>query len=528
MKRLPISIQTFEKIISGDMIYVDKTMYLHELVSKGTYYFLSRPRRFGKSLLLTTLKSFFQGKKHLFEGLFIYEKEKEWRGHPVVHIDYSLVEYKKSRDIFVQSLMSHLRMIAKKHGIVLKEELVGNAFTELVETLFEKHGPVVVLVDEYDKAMVDTLTDETRFDENRDVLRNLYGALKGLDNYLRFVMLTGVSRFAKVNVFSGLNNLTDISDNDDFANIVGFTQEELEGYFSEWVQKVNDRTFQVPPEELMAHIKFMYNGFSFDGKTKLYNPFSVLSLFTNLNFGNFWFSSGTPTFLIDLIKEQKQLPETFENLKTADLTGYISDIKNFPLYPLLYQTGYLTIKKVEYDGFSRSYYLGYPNEEVRQSFIRYIAAAFVGKDQYDIQPEALELRYSLRQGDTEAFTRRLQSFLADIPYQLHIPAEKYYHSLVYMMLRLVGVKLDMEKPTDKGRIDAVLELPDMVYVIEFKFGKKGGRIKRVKTLSRQAVEQIKKNKYYEPYLSGGKKIILFGMGFLNKELHGRAEVLEGG
>ncbi len=524
MKKLPISIQTFENVISGDMIYVDKTAHLWELIRKGKYYFLARPRRFGKSMILTTLKSYFEGKKELFEGLHIYEKEKEWKPHPVVHIDYSLVEYKKSRDIFEQSLRGHLRRIAGHFDLTLNEEVIGNAFTELIEKLYKKHGPVVVLVDEYDKAMVDTLTNEERFEENREVLRGLYGAMKGLDQYFRFVMLTGVSRFAKVNVFSGMNNLEDISENQAFATVTGFTQQELEDNFGEWIEKLNSHTFQMPPEELMGHIKFWYNGFSFDGVEKLYNPFSVLSLFSNLDFGNYWFSTGTPTFLIDLIKQQKQLPETFENLKVNDLTGSSNQIKNLPLIPLLYQTGYLTISKVEREGVRKYFFLDYPNEEVRHSFLTFVAAAFVGKD-FEIQPHGIELRHALRDEKYDEFLQYLRGVLADIPARLHIPKEAYYHSLIYMMLRLTGVQILLEKETDKGRIDAVLEFPDKVYIIEFKFNK-GSRVKRVKTLSLQALKQIKSKKYYEPYLPSGKRILLFGIGYLDKMLDGRVEVVQ--
>jgi len=523
MKKLPISIQTFKEIISRGLIYVDKTRYIWELTQKGKYYFFSRPRRFGKSLLITTLKSFFKGRKDLFEGLFIYEKEKEWKKHPVIHIDYSLVEYMKSRDIFDESLLNHLNDIASDYGIKLQKTIIADAFTELVKTLHEKHGQVVVLVDEYDKAMVDTLTDETRFKENREVLRGLYGAMKALDEYFRFVLLTGVSRFAKVNVFSGMNNLKDISMSGQFSNVAGFSQDELEEYFGEYLETVCKK-FNTSMPVLLEEVKTKYNGFSWNGVDKLYNPFSIFNFLIDKEFGNFWFSSGTPTFLIKLLNQKKQLPEALENAIATDLEGGTTQIKNLPVLPLLFQTGYLTIKKIEYEGFKRHFVLDYPNDEVRESFIRYIAADFVGKEQHEIQPEAFHLRETLREERFDDFITILQSFLADIPSRLHLPKEAYYHSLVYMMLRLVGVQLLLEKETDKGRIDAVLELPDKVYIIEFKFGTEK-KIKRVKTLSRQAIQQIEKRKYFEPYLASGKKILLFGVGYLDKQLDGRVKVL---
>lgn len=524
MKRLPISIQTFKDIREEDKIYVDKTRFIHNMSLKGKYYFLARPRRFGKSLLLTTLKSFFEGKKELFKGLYIYEKEKEWAKHPVVHLDYSLVTYMQGKEVFNISLLTQIKRIGSHHDITLSSEVPADAFSELIEKAYEKYGKVVVLIDEYDKPMVDTLTDEKRFKENREILKGLYGAIKGLDEYLRFVMLTGISRFSKVNIFSGMNNLEDISGDRNYSNIVGFTQEELEKNFSGWLKKLHDR-FQMPADEIMGHIKYWYNGFSFDGINRLYNPFSILSLFSKLEFENYWFSSGTPTFLIDLIKKQKQLPESFENIKVSDLTGSTSNINNLPLFPLLYQTGYLTIEKTIYDGITKRYILNYPNEEVRQSFIRYIAAAFVGKDQYEIQPEALALRDALLEERPSDFVAHLQSFFSDIPHQLHVPEEAYYHSLAYMMLRLVGVQLLLEKSTDKGRIDAVLDLPDKIYIIEFKFAQKKSRIKKASSLAKKAVQQIEEKRYFEPYLSSGKKIILFGLGYLNKQVAGVAKVL---
>lgn len=523
MKNLPISIQTFEKIIEGGYLYVDKTHYLNKLINQGAYFFLSRPRRFGKSLLLTTLKSFFQGREDLFRGLFIHSQEKEWKQHPVIHIDYSFVEYKKDRATFEKSLHNHLVRIGNEYKIKLENTIIADAFIELVQKLHQQLGKVVILVDEYDKPLVDTLSNEETFMENREVLRSLYGTMKGLDAYLRFVMLTGVSRFAKVSVFSGMNNLEDISMTDAYSQIVGFSQEELESYFKLHLEAVRDK-FKADDEEFMQAVRDKYNGFSWDGVHKLYNPFSLFKFLIDKNFGNYWFSTGTPTFLVDLIKKQKQLPEAFENLKANDLEGSSMQIKNLPLAPLLFQTGYLTIKRVEYEGFSQRFYLDYPNDEVRYAFMTYLAAAFVEKDEFEIQPEALELRDALREERPEDFIKRLQAFLSDIPARLHIPKEAYYHSLVYLMLRLVGMQLLLEKETDKGRIDAVLELPDKVYIIEFKFA--AGTEKQATTLSKQALQQIETKKYYEPYQSSGKKILLFGIGFLDKQLDGSLKTME--
>jgi len=524
MKELPISIQTFENIIERNMIYVDKTKFIYPLVNKGKYYFFARPRRFGKSLLLTTLKSFFQGKKELFKGLYIYDKVMDWTSYPVIHIDYSKVNYRDTKEIFTSSMLAHFQEIGNEYQVTITKKDISTAFNELVLKLHEKYQQkVVVLVDEYDKPLVDSLTKPEEFERNRLILSSLYGSMKAHDSYLRFVMLTGVSRFSKVSVFSGMNNLTDISQNEDFSTLVGFTQAELENYFSDYLAILANK-FKLSIAELLPGIKEWYNGFSFDGENKLYNPFSILALFTEFEFRNYWFSTGTPTFLIDLIKKQKQLPEEFEHLKVNDLTGSSQQIKNFPLIPLLYQTGYLTIEKAGRDGLRPYYFLNYPNEEVRYSFLTYITAAFLNKDEFDIQPEGLAIRDALIDENIPKFVEKFQSFLSDIPGRLHIPLEAYYHSLTYLMLRLVGAKCLLEKETDKGRIDAVLELPDKVYVIEFKFAK-NTKVKQVSTLSRRAMKQIKDKKYYEAYLSGNRRILLLGLGFLNKQLHGRIEEL---
>jgi len=477
---------------------------------------LSRPRRFGKSLLLSTLKAYFEGKAELFKGLFVYDKVKTWKKYPIIQLDYALIQYNKDTNTFETSLLSYLKSIAKDYGLIIEETIIPNYFTSLVMQLHKAHGPVVILVDEYDKPLVDSLTNEEQFYENRKVISGLYGTMKSLDPYLQFVMLTGVSRFAKVNVFSGMNNLDDISMSAKYSQIVGFSQEEIEQYFQAYLQDIQDK-FSTSKDILLANIRLQYNGFSWDGKNRLYNPFSFIKFLADQEFGNYWFATGTPSFLIQLIKEQKQLPERFENTKTNDLVGGGVNIKKLPLLALLFQTGYLTISKIEYDGFQQRFYLDYPNEEVRHSFLTYLLAGFAEKDEFEIRPEAVALRDALVEEKPAIFIQHLQSFIADIPGRLHLKKEAYYHSLVYMVFRLVGMRLLLEKETDKGRIDAVLELSDKVYIIEFKFAT-DKRTKRVATLAQKALKQIEDKQYYEAYLAAGKKVILLGIGFLEKQL----------
>jgi len=523
MKQLPIGIQTFEEIRKRDLLYVDKTDQILGLIQVGKYYFFARPRRFGKSLLLSTLKSFFEGRADLFKGLYLYNKIGQWTKHPVIYIDYSLIEYKKTKKDFEHSILSLLKSIADFHQVTIEQTLIPDYFRSLVQTLDTKYGKVVILVDEYDKALTDSLHLPERFTQNKEVLRSLYSTFKGLDAHIRFVMLTGVSRFSKIGIFSGLNNLEDISMDDRFSTIVGFTQDELEQNFSEHLNQLSKKTTFAMPF-LMTNIKYWYNGFSWDGINRLYNPFSLFNLFNKKAFNNYWFSTGTPTFLINLIKEQKKLPETFENIQTYDLVGSSESFKNFPLIPILFQTGYLTIDRIIMDGVRQVYQLTYPNEEVRHSLITYIAAEFINKDLYEIQPEAIKLRDALLKERPMEFIKYLQSFFADIPARLHLPKEAYYHSLVYMMLRLTGTQILLEKETDKGRIDGVLELSDKVYIIEFKFAT-NKRVKRVETLAQKAILQIEEKKYYEAFLASGKKIILFGIGFLDKKIAGQVKYI---
>lgn len=523
MQNLPIGIQTFEKLRTGNYLYVDKTKYIYDLISRDTYFFLSRPRRFGKSLLITTIKAFFEGKKELFEGLYIYDKVAKWKTCPVIHIDYSLINYKDGKEKFEAALIENLVAIGNQYSVKVTSKIVASAFVDLVQKLHSKHGRVVILVDEYDKPLVDKLGEDKAFEENRAILRELYGVMKGLDAYLQFVLLIGVSRFARVSVFSGMNNLTDISLSERFANIVGFSQAELTTYFSAYLAQLQTK-LQLSKATLKTHIKDWYNGYSFDGITRLYNPFSILSLYDALKFDNYWFTTGTPTFLIQLIKQQKLLPENFELMQSTDLVGSFSLNQKYAVLPLLFQTGYLTIRRIELDGVRSIYHLDYPNLEVKLSFLTYLLAGFMNQERAEIEPAVFNLKNALKQENIPLFIQILQSFLADIPARLHIPKEAYYHSLVYMILRLMGIQLLLEKETSKGRIDAVLELSDKVYILEFKFAT-NKRVKKVQTLANKAIQQIETQKYYESYLGSGKKVILLGIGFLNKQLGHKVKIL---
>ena len=507
MKRLPIGFQTFSKIINENCLYVDKTEDIYNLISSGECYFISRPRRFGKSLLISTLKEIFSGSKELFKGLYIYDKIK-WEKYPVVHIDFSSIVYEKDRSIFEKSLSRVLKNIGTAYEITIEAQELKEQFDELIRKLGSARK-VVVLIDEYDKPIVDHITDTHKAQENREVLREFYSVLKGCDGYLRFVFITGVSKFAKVSIFSGLNNLEDITLDRRFAKMTGITQEELEEYFLEHLS-VLQKQEEIAKDDLLEDIRYWYNGYSWNGKDMLYNPFSLLNLFSSFQFRNYWFATGTPTFLINLLKDQQfDIPQ----LEQATASEYLFDsydIDNLEMVSLLFQTGYLTIKNIIRKERRTIYQLSYPNYEVKESLLNYIMAGMSGQPVTRIQPLHIDLHEALEREDMDQFIGLLKSIFAGIPSHLQTGQNGfYYHSLFYLILSLMGAKIDLEVLTDKGRIDAVLELEDKIYRIEFKLDS-----------AQKALSQIKTRKYYEKYLQKTKDIYLLGVGgFAEREIN---------
>lgn len=505
MKRLPLGIQTFSEIITNDYLYIDKTKDIAALIESGKYYFLSRPRRFGKSLLVSTLKEIFSGNRELFDGLYIYDRI-EWQQHPVIHIDFSNISYDKSARDFDNNLLKHLDKIALIYNVELQENPLKEKFIELIEKL-SKTDKVVVLVDEYDKPIIDFMTKPDKAKANREVLRNFFAVLKAADPYLRFVFFTGVSKFSKVSVFSGLNNLTDITVDARFSTILGIRQEDILKYFTEYLDVLSNKEGE-DVDCLKKKIERWYNGYSWDGLNQVYNPTSLLTLFAKNKFGNYWFATGTPTFLIEMMRKKSYQISEIEQTEVGENIFDSYDIDNIDINFLLFQTGYLTIKKIEKFGEDYLYNLGSPNHEVKESLLNYILADFTGNPLSKIKPQHIQLIQALRKKDLDHFLTILNSIFAGIPYTLHNKDEKYYHSLCYMVLALMGVKIDLEVLSDKGRIDGVLTLDEQIYVIEFKMGTAG-----------EAMKQIKARRYYEQYLNCGKEVLLLGVGgFAEKAL----------
>jgi len=486
--------------------------------SAGKYFFISRPRRFGKSLTVSTLKEIFSGNKELFKGLYIYDKIK-WEKFPVIHIDFSHISHGNSK-ILREALSDFLDEIAGENNIQLNKRFLSDKFRELIKKLSET-GKITILIDEYDKPIIDHITDIKKASENREVLREFYSVLKGSDEYIKFVFITGVSKFSKVSIFSGLNNLLDITLEDKFSTIMGITQEELEYYFTDYIEVLKNKENK-DREEILKKIKGWYDGYSWDGTTRLYNPYSILNLFNSARFRNYWFATGTTTFLIKLIKENKcEIPEfEHKNIGETILDSY--DLENLNIYSLMFQTGYLTIETIETDDDFIIYTMTYPNKEVRSSFNTYILEAFTKNPRDEIEPNARKLKRALQKDSIEEFIKIIKSMFAKIPYKLHIPKESYYQSLFYMILSLLGVKIDLEVLTDKGRIDGVLEFPDKVYVIEFKYGKKGSKMEN---LLDKAIKQIKEKKYYERFMCEDRKLIFLAVGFIGKEINYKMELM---
>ena len=393
MNKYPLGIQTFEDIINDDFLYIDKTKEIYKL-TKGRYYFYARPRRFGKSLMLSTIKSLYQGKKELFKGLWIEDKWDWSKTYPVIHVGFSSMGH---RVIGLKNAINRrLNNIADDFNVTLKNSDYSEKFMELIKTIANQQGKVVLLIDEYDKPIIDYLGKKIETaEENRASLKSFYSVIKDCDQYIEFMMITGVSKFSKVSIFSELNNLTDITFHRRYVGLTGISQEELEGNFEEEIKELADEN-DISPQELKQKIRHWYNGYSWNGKYFLYNPYSILSYFDFGEFKNFWFETGTPTFLLELMQDQKMVE--LDNLEVGAVTFSSYSIKHLQLIPLLFQTGYLTIKERKEDDL---YLLGYPNMEVRNSLLQNIIGFLAHTDYSYSTPTVIHLREAFKNKDLE-------------------------------------------------------------------------------------------------------------------------------
>ncbi len=505
MQILPIGDSSFESIRGNDNLYIDKTRHLHRLVTEGKYYFLSRPRRFGKSLTISTLRCLFQGKKELFSGLWIAENTNwEWKAHPVILLDFNGTSHDTPENLKI-SLQRVLENIAESNEVVSNAPLLKNQFKELILSLHQKTGmPVVTLIDEYDKPIIDHLGKGKEALEiakaNRDILKTFFGVLKEgeVASVLRFVFLTGVSKFSRVSIFSELNNLKDLTMNEDYADMLGYTQEELETAFAPYLPAFAQKQGISEPE-LLEKLRRYYNGYRFsDRDVRVYNPFSILNAVDEKKFDNYWFQSGTPTFLVNLLAENGWYLPDIENMQATEALFSVYEIERLQLEALLFQTGYVTIKEIR----GRLYTFDYPNQEVKTAFLETLFYAFA-KDMREPARFVLLAEY-LEAENIPAFMEAMTSLYASIPYQLESNRdEAYFHTVFYLMLSSSAVDARSEVLTCKGRIDLVIHYSDKIYIIEFKCDQS----------AQAGIDQIREKGYADPYKEGGKKILLLGINF---------------
>ncbi len=512
MKKLAVGDPIFKRIREEDALYVDKTRFIHDLISAGgRFYFLSRPRRFGKSLLVSTLMELFKGKKELFKDLWIYDKH-DFEPRPVILISFTDIDFKQQS--LETAVANQLDEIAANYGISLSESTAKEKFSELIRSL-GKEKRVAVLVDEYDKPIIDYFDNLSHAMINRDWLRNFFGTLKALDvvDFLQFVFITGVSKFSKVSLFSELNHLTDLTLDFRFANMLGITPQELEDNFEPYLQEMQIKE-GLSREALLEKIRHWYNGYSWDGKNLVSNPFSILSLFSGRRFRNFWFATGTPSWLVHAFKSLAQPLDTLEEKTVVE--GFFDkyDIEHIDLYSLMFQTGYLTVRRVEEEPDETWFTLGFPNNEVRNAFNWNLLEAYSDKYASNIQDLLYQTRQALLNGDPEAFVQELKAIFADISYQM-LPKNKsdkaalaaqwegYFQSMTLLIVKVLGISISAEVSKSHGRIDAVMETPKFIYLLEFK----------LEDSAEAAMKQIKEKQYAEAYRTKRKGVFLVAIAF---------------
>ena len=505
MKKLPIGIQNIREILEKDQVYIDKTGFAKELIENGKHYFMSRPRRFGKSLFLNTLEEIFKGNKELFKGFKIYQSDYDWQEYPVVYLDFSKIA-NSTPDQLETALKVRLEIIANEHGISIITSDVQVALDTLVVGLSNKHkSKVVVLIDEYDKPIIDRLDNFDIAQKNRDLLKGFYGTLKGLDTQLRFTFTTGVSKFSQVSLFSGPNNLTDITMDPKYAGMMGYTEEELkesfQGYIHDIAKERSEQGSSITEEAIIDEIRSWYNGYRFsESEVSVYNPFSTLKFMQNKKPKAYWYGSGTPSFLIDELKKHSESMVSLDGTTaTEEELMDISQLDQIELKALMYQTGYFTIQ--DYNPISGRYHLGLPNQEVRSAFINSLVKNFASIDNIR---SAKKFVKALEEHEPAFLFKHIELGLSSFAYQVFVDAkERTYQGMLLSILYGMGFDPLSETATNTGRIDVVLEIPKTTYILELKLD---GSVD-------EALKQIHEKKYFNPYTHKGKKIAVIGANF---------------
>ena len=505
--KYPIGIQNFEDLRLNNYIYIDKTKYIYKLANEGKYYFLSRPRRFGKSLLISTIEAYFQGKRELFDGLAIQQEEKEWNSYPILHIDLNTVNFREEDSLYTL-LNDYLCQWESVYGTRESETTLALRFKGIVARIAQKEGKgVVILIDEYDKPILQTLQHPELQDKHRNMLKAFYSVLKTQDKYIKFAFITGVTKFGKVSVFSDLNNLTDISMDNRYVAICGLTEEELATNFKQGIEELA-KTYGDTIEGTIAKLRERYDGYHFEEHTiGIYNPFSVLNAMSRKQYKDYWFETGTPTFLVDLLKMHNY---RLQNLTTervsGDVINSIDSMSTNPI-PAIYQSGYLTI--TGYDERFKKYLLGFPNKEVEEGFINFLLPLYssAGTDSPFIVDEFVQ---DVETGKPEQFMQRMKAFFADTSYQvvgngsqtLHVSSIKVLKA-VEGKVKMMGFYTQVERPTSDGRIDAIIQTADYIYIIECKLDGSAD----------EALKQIATNHYDAPFAMDKRKLIKIGINF---------------
>ena len=499
--KYPLGIQTFSEIREEHYVYVDKTALIHDLVTTGKVYFLSRPRRFGKSLLISTLEALFLGRKDLFKGLAIADTDYDFAAYPVVKLEFSKDEF-ITADSLRDYITAEITRIAKDHQIELSNGSYTQRFDELVVKLHQKNQQkVVLLIDEYDKPILNNFNKPV-LAEIKQVIAAFYGVIKPLDEHIKFVFITGVSKFAKVSVFSGMNSLRDISMSRQYSTLCGITGQELEDNFVEAITTLTHQENSSEPD-IKGKIKHWYNGYRFHHLCiGVYNPFSLLSLFLNQEFKNYWYTSGTPRFLLNLLQQQQYRLKDLTEFAIGDNAFAASDPQDINILSVFVQTGYLTIKTYN----DPLYTLDFPNYEVKKSFFDSVVDRYSCIHSGVGQSFMVSLIRHLNTGQLDEFFQTLKGFFANIPYDLQVDLEKYYQSLFYAIFTLIGLNIDAEVRTNKGRIDCVIQTTQTVYIIEFKLN----------DTKEAALQQIHDKQYAQKYQNSGKEVVLLGVEFDQK------------
>ena len=508
--KYPIGIQDFEKIRNDGYVYVDKTALVYQLADRGSYYFLSRPRRFGKSLLISTLEAYFSGKKELFKGLALEKLETKWTKHPILHLDLNTAKY-DSRESLNEILNKKLLEWESVYGTGLGETSLSLRFLGIVQRACEKTGNrVVILVDEYDKPMLQSIGNPELQENFRNTLKAFYSVLKTQDRYIKLAFLTGVTKFGKVSVFSDLNNLEDISMNESYVSLCGITEQELHDYFDEGVAALGEKN-GMSKEECYDKLKEMYDGYHFEtGVIGIYNPFSLLNTLKNMKFSNYWFETGTPSFLVELLKQSNyDLNNLQEEQQSSDMLNSIDSMAKDPI-PVIYQSGYLTIK-----GYNKEfgwYNLGFPNKEVEEGFVKYLLPSYVPVEEKKTEFFIGNFINDIERGRPEAFMERMQTMFADTDYRVAGKMELYFQNAMYLVFKMMGFYTEVERSTSRGRMDVLIKTKDYIYVMEVKLDGS----------AEEALRQIEEKGYALPFAKDPRKLFKIGVNF-SSAIRGIAE-----